>query len=173
MKKKILLYLGLFFFISLAIIFFLAYVYSEYTDIKWLSASLGVIFIPMITYLIKWIVNIIMNYKKTWRNTLKKLIKNKNIQADESIRISFAYLFRIKYNGKYLLVKNARSINKYQPVGGAYKCYQNEKLVLTNNDFNVLDDDFIPIDETSKDDYRMRVPAKNLKRFVKSFDTTN
>ena len=62
-------------------------------------------------------------------------------------------------------MKNGRNIEKYQPVGGAYKCNIKEKEILKGKKYGVVDDDFISIDETSKDDYRMRVPAKKLKRF--------
>ena len=105
-----------------------------------------------------------------WKRDLKKLIKDHTLTEKDYIRISFAYLYRICVDGKYLLVLNGRNINKYQPVGGAYKCHKIEKEVLTGMDFRVCDDNFIKIDQTSMDDYRMRVPAINLIKFVKRFN---
>ena len=44
------------------------------------------------------------------------------IRWNKNIRLSCAYLFRIRYNNKYLLIKGNR-IDQYQPVGGVYKYY--------------------------------------------------
>ncbi len=41
---------------------------------------------------------------------------------NKNIRLSCAYLFQIKQDGKYLLIKGNR-IEQYQPVGGVYKYY--------------------------------------------------
>ena len=65
------------------------------------------------------------------------------------VRISFAYLFRIKIDGKYLLVRNTRGTEKFQPVGGVYKLFENEKIELKNL-YQVMDDDKISIDESSR-----------------------
>ena len=107
-------------------------------------------------------------YKYPWKITLKQLKKNSKINDDTIIRISFAYLFRIKIQNDYLLVKNNRT-GKFQPVGGVYKFNPNEKIFLKNN-FHVIDDDKIPIDETSFDDYRLRMNSQYLYKFVRRFD---
>lgn len=104
-----------------------------------------------------------------WMTTQRRLTRHGDISNDTSIRISFAYLYRIKVGDKYFLVENARGTGKYQPVGGVYKMFGNEKVELKNK-YNVLDDNKITIDESSKDDYRLRVPNKHLKEFVKRFD---
>ena len=41
----------------------------------------------------------------------------------KDIRLSCAYLFQIKQNNKYLLIKGSK-INQYQPVRGVYKYYE-------------------------------------------------
>lgn len=127
---------------------------------------------PLILTFIIWIIklcisNIAPGFQ--WRKTLKKLQREK---TTELIRISFAYLFRIHIDGKYLLVKNYRNTGMYQPVGGAYKCTEKEKRFLSDR-FNVLDDNSIRIDADSENDYRMRVPIKKLKKFIKRFDNKN
>nr|WP_243158614.1 hypothetical protein [Blautia wexlerae] len=91
------------------------------------------------------------------------------IKNDTLVRISFAYLYRIKVGNKYLLVKNERGTEKYQPVGGVYKLAGNEKIELKNR-YQVKDDDKISIDESSRDDYRLRIENKYLRKFMKRFD---
>lgn len=54
----------------------------------------------------------------------------------------------LKLATKYLLVKNERGTEKYQPVGGVYKLAGNEKIELKNR-YQVKDDDKISIDESS------------------------
>ena len=106
-----------------------------------------------------------------WNVSLRKLLRGKVISKQSLIRISFAYLYRIQIDGKYLLVKNARGTQKFQPVGGAYKYNETEKDYLSKN-FCVVDDNKIPIDKGSKQDYRMYVYTKNLKKFVRRFNKT-
>ena len=90
--------------------------------------------------------------------------------SDTLVRISFAYLFRIKIGDKYFLVPNSRT-GKYQPVGGAYKFGANEAKYLVAK-FSVKDDNRIKVDETTESDYRLLVKNKNLRDFVKRFDNT-
>lgn len=107
-----------------------------------------------------------------WKKSLKKLQQQGIVKEDDYIRISFAYLFRIKLGDKYFLVKNERGTQKYQPVGGAYKFQEREKRYL-ENEFSPKDDQGIKIDEKSKNDYRLYIRAKYLKKFVKRFDETS
>lgn len=99
----------------------------------------------------------------------QKLKRGDFIKNDTLVRISFAYLYRIKVGNKYLLVKNERGTEKYQPVGGVYKLAGNEKIELKNR-YQVKDDDKISIDESSRDDYRLRIENKYLRKFMKRFD---
>jgi NTE family protein len=86
-----------------------------------------------------------------------------NLQPDESIRLSISTLFKICVDGKYLLIKGGR-IDQYQPVGGVLKRFESHKSVL--RELSVLDDDKFPIDETSRDDLRIRVPYSSLAKFL-------
>lgn len=104
-----------------------------------------------------------------WKVSQRKLKRGGFIKDNTIVRISFAYLYRIKVGNKYLLVKNERGTGKYQPVGGVYKLFGNEKLELKNI-YQVKDDDKISIDESSRDDYRLRLENKYLRKFVKRFD---
>ena len=89
-----------------------------------------------------------------WKTTQRKLQRGGLLKGDTLVRISFAYLFRIKSGSEYLLVKNERGTGKYQPVGGVYKMCTEEKIELKRL-YHITDDDRIPIDESSRDDYRL------------------
>ncbi len=105
----------------------------------------------------------------TWKTTQRQLERGGFINDDTVIRVSFAYLYRIKICDKYLLVKNERGTEKYQPVGGVYKLKGNEKIWLRNC-FHVMDDNKIFIDESSRDDYRLRLENKYLRKFINRFN---
>lgn len=105
-----------------------------------------------------------------WKRSQKELEIAGKLQEDTLVRISFAYLFRIKIGDKYFLVPNSRT-GKYQPVGGAYKFGANEAKYLVAK-FSVKDDNRIKVDETTEADYRLLVKNKNLRDFVKRFDNT-
>ncbi len=105
----------------------------------------------------------------SWKRSQRKLKRGGFISKETTVRISFAYLYRIKVDGDYLLVPNGRNTGKFQPVGGVYKLRDEEKLFLKNK-FHVADDDKIPLDESSKNDYRLRIKNKYLRAFVERFD---
>lgn len=107
---------------------------------------------------------------ENWKITQRKLKRAQLLNKNTTIRISFAYLFRIKIDGKYFLVKNTRS-SKYQPVGGAYKFFEEEAKYLSNN-IPVENDDRIPVDKITKRDYRLFVKNKHLRKFVRRFNKT-
>ena len=104
-----------------------------------------------------------------WKTSQRKLKRGDFIKDDTIIRISFAYLYRIKIGDKYLLVKNERGTGKDQPVGGVYKLFGNEKIELKNR-YKVKDDNKISIDESSRNDYRLRIENRYLRKFVQRFD---
>lgn len=105
-----------------------------------------------------------------WKTSLRQLWRGGTIKKETLVRISFAYLYRIKVGSEYLLVKNARGTGKYQPIGGVYKLTGDERIEL-NNRYHVVDDDKVPIDESSRDDYRLQMPSRYLKKFMNRFDS--
>lgn len=105
-----------------------------------------------------------------WKTSQSKLRRGGFIEDNTIIRISFAYLYRIKVEDKYLLVQNSRNTGKYQPVGGVYKLLKDEKMELKNL-YHVMDDDKIPIDKSSRNDYRLRIENRYLRRFMSRFDS--
>lgn len=120
-----------------------------------------------------WIVLSFQNLLDTtdWKVSQRRLKRGGFINDNTIVRISFAYLFRIKVGSKYLLVKNERGTEKFQPVGGVYKFKDEEKSVLTNQ-FHVMDDNKISIDASSRDDYRLRMENRYLRKFIKRFNKT-
>lgn len=84
------------------------------------------------------------------------------------IRVSVAYLYRIAMDGQYLLIKGKR-IDQYQPVGGVRKYYPG--AMSTFRTLNVRPDDNLTIDDISRNDLRLRLPAKNLLKFLDWYET--
>lgn len=85
------------------------------------------------------------------------------------IRVTVAYLIRIKVNGRYLLVPNSREIPGYQPVGGVFKFLQRENFDLFNQ-LGLTDDCSMPSDEISEHDLRLKMKQrKNLLSFIRWF----
>ena len=105
-----------------------------------------------------------------WKTSRRKLMRGGFINENTVIRISFAYLYRIVVDNKYLLVLNARNTGKFQPVGGVYKFKSPEKNVL-KNDYHVINDDKISIDDSSRSDYRLQLKNRYLRSFLKRFDS--
>lgn len=104
-----------------------------------------------------------------WESSQRKLERAEELKKNSLVRISFAYLYRIKAGDKYLLVLNARHTGKYQPVGGVYKLHGSESTELKNR-YHIIDDDKIPIDKSSKDDYRLQMENRYLRKFILRFD---
>lgn len=131
--------------------------------------SIAGVFLSIFTVPLFW--NLINLFSKSgWKKSQNKL-EDKGILTDNTlVRISFAYLFRIVVNNQYLLVKNERGTQKFQPVGGVYKFADCEKYFL-KDEFSVIDDDRIPIDQSSRNDYRLRLKNQYLRHFVERFDT--
>lgn len=122
----------------------------------------------VIPYLIPSIIDLTDN--ENWKSSQRKLTRAGFLQKDTPIRISFAYLFRIKIDGQYFLVRNTRT-KKYQPVGGTYKFAKPEAIYLRDN-IPCENDDRIPVDEITKRDYRLLVKNEYLRKFVRRFNKT-
>jgi hypothetical protein len=88
--------------------------------------------------------------------------------AKQTIRVSVSYLFRIKVDNTYMLIKGRRW-NHYQPVGGVYKVSAGAKAVM--DEIGALDDDLVPIDPVSLHDLRIRIPASKIVSFVRWFES--
>ncbi|MGB4438858.1 MAG: hypothetical protein WBJ13_06445, partial [Sedimentibacter sp.] len=117
----------------------------------------------LVTGWLLWIFKFIFESRKN----IRMAIYSKFLWNTE-IRVSISYLFQIKADNKYLLIKGSR-IDQYQPVGGVFKMLESFKE--TKRNFELSDDDHLPIDGTSKDDLRVRVKGKYLVKLLKWFYT--
>jgi CBASS immunity effector Cap15-like protein len=100
-------------------------------------------------------------------NHLGLFWKTKVIYRNQDVRLSIAYLFRIKVGDDYLLVKN-RSNDYYQLVGGAYKTLPSIEKVFKK--YKVKPDrKFQTNNGIAKNDLRFSVPGKNVIPMLKWF----
>ncbi len=106
---------------------------------------------------------------------LSWIISNKNIfkigfdsiiHWNQEYRMSISYLFKIKIDNKYLLIKGNR-IEQYQPVGGVYKYYESFKDNF--NKWGVRDENEESFYE--ENDLRIYVKGKYLCKVIKWFET--
>ena len=86
----------------------------------------------------------------------------------ESIRFSMSYLYRIKVDNKYLLVKN-QNFGHYQLVGGKYKRH-NEAQHLLKNEFDAKDDLKLKNSGIMRDDFALFIPAEKAIKFIDWFN---
>jgi len=83
------------------------------------------------------------------------------------VRISTSYLFRIKVDGKYLLIRGRRYADQFQPVGGVHKISPSGSHFLAG--IGALDDDLIPVDQFSANDMRIVIKGRHLLAFYNWF----
>jgi len=166
LKKKIFKHLIWLFITALGIWLI---VYFEIKDLPIGSSFGGLVVGFTATHLWESIVDFTDN--TNWKTSQRRLQRAHIIAKNTMIRISFAYLFRIKVDGKYFLVKNSRGTGKYQPVGGVYKLRDKEKQYVHQR-FFAEDDNKIPVDQSSKGDYRLSFKNEFLRKFIRRFNKT-
>ncbi|RUR41863.1 hypothetical protein ELS18_02275 [Clostridium perfringens] len=105
-------------------------------------------------------------------NGIKKFFLYKTKYRNKEIRLSVAYLIRINIRGKgYLLVKNSKIIDQFQPVGGVYK-YNREGLDFLKK-IKFREDEGYKSNENNKNDLRIRIKGRFLSKFVRWFKSKN
>lgn len=100
-------------------------------------------------------------------NTIKILIRTK-IRHNQLVRVSISYLLRIRIDDRYLLIRGGRYRSQAQPVGGVYKYSPSIDGFL--RELSAVDDELIPVDTTSKNDLRLRLPGKNVVKLLRWFE---
>lgn len=90
------------------------------------------------------------------------------IRWNKEIRVSYAYLFRIKYEGKYLLIKGNR-INQFQPIGGVYKYY--DSFADKKRELEIRDEDSNNFYESR--DLRQIIKGKYFIKYLRWFLSEN
>jgi hypothetical protein len=104
-----------------------------------------------------------------WLKNLSLVFKTQLIYRNCDVRISISYLFRIKSNGRYLLVKNRKG-NYFQLVGGAYKTLPGAEKVFKK--YKVKPDNRFETDQgIAKNDLRFRLPGKNVLNIIQWFNS--
>ncbi len=86
----------------------------------------------------------------------------------QKIRFSMSYLYRIKVDDKYLLVKNS-NFPHYQLVGGKYKILDGTRSFL-QKEFDAIDDPKLPNKDLMKDDFALFIPASKAIKFLDWFN---
>lgn len=87
-----------------------------------------------------------------------------------NLRISCSYLYRIKVDDHYLLIKS-RKHGKYQPVGGNFK--RNKFSHDTLSMLEVRDDDKFSNGHRSAEDLRLYIRGYKLSQFLKWYNSPN
>ncbi|MCB0747834.1 MAG: hypothetical protein KDC90_10270 [Ignavibacteriae bacterium] len=107
---------------------------------------------------------IVLNRKRLCLSIFSKFLAIKG----ERIRFSMSYLYRIKVDDKYLLVKN-NNYGHFQLVGGKYKILEDTRALL-KKEFDAVDDPKLPNKGIMKDDFALFIPAKNALKFIDWFN---
>ena len=136
----------------------------EYYDVPGVSNILSALLGAIILYIPLPILEIVSG----WKFDFFRMRLNSDLRDKDYVRISFGYAFRIIVDGYYLLVMD--KYGKFQSPGGCYRVSEEEKSYLRRKyyagaDFNAQ----ISITETTKNDYRMNIPANKLRGFVRRF----
>jgi hypothetical protein len=100
---------------------------------------------------------------------LKFYFQTRLLYRNRDIRLSIAYLFRIKVDNQYLLVKS-RTRNYFQPVGGAFKTLPGSEVVFEK--LQVKPDRLIETEKgIAKGDLRVFVKGLNVIEFLEWFQS--
>jgi len=102
--------------------------------------------------------------------TALKLLKI-YLRFQSKLRISFAYLVRVKVDDHYVLIRNHKQTDKnlsqkYQPVGGVFRMFGQERLC---REYGMIDD---VMADSPSDDFRKRLKNPfSIFKILKWFDT--
>lgn len=100
---------------------------------------------------------------------LKLYFETRILYRQKEIRLSIAYLFRIKIGDQYLLVKS-RTRNYFQPVGGAFKTLPGSEKIFDR--LKVKPDRLIETEKgIAKGDIRVYVKGLNVIEFLEWFES--
>lgn len=105
--------------------------------------------------------------RANWGNRRLSL-QSRIVYRKQRVRVSMAYLLRIKLHDEYLLVRGHRIPDQYQPPGGVYKYYPGAKKTL--DVLGAVGDVFVKHDVDSRDDLRRVLQrGSKLPEFLKWF----
>ncbi len=102
-------------------------------------------------------------------NRLRFFFQTQVLLRNKEVRLSIAYLFKIKVDNKYLLVKSRRR-NYYQPVGGAYKTLPGSEKIFEK--LNIKPDRLVETSHgVAKNDLRVYMKGVNVIEFLEWFNS--
>lgn len=102
----------------------------------------------------------VRDYKRLW------LWVQSVVHYNKDIRFSISYLYKIKIDDKYLLIRGNK-IEQFQPVGGVYKVYNSFSSI--ERELNIVFDNKRGFYE--KNDLRFLTKGKNVSEVLKWFDS--
>lgn len=102
-------------------------------------------------------------------NRLGFYFQTRILLRKKDVRLSIAYLFRIRIANKYLLVKSRRR-NYYQPVGGAFKTLPGSEKIFEK--LNIKPDKLVETEHgIAKNDLRVYMKGVNVIEFLEWFNS--
>ncbi len=105
--------------------------------------------------------------KMPWQTYLRFMLRKKIITKDTEIRISFSMFFKIRVDETYFLIPNIYGISKFQIPGYTYRMSNDERKFLIKT-CKISADDRMK-SKPFKDDYRVFVKSKYLRKFMQRF----
>lgn len=122
------------------------------------------ILVSVVTAILGWL------GKGAWANRRRLMLCGlTRINPDEMVRISAAYLFRIRIGGKFLLIRGNRIRDQYQPVGGVFQYFAGAEPGFREMGCNP--DDRMKSSSSDPRDLRVILPRKNVLKFLDWFDS--
>lgn len=122
------------------------------------------ILVSVVTAILGWL------GKGAWANRRRLMLCGlTRINPDEMVRISAAYLFRIRIGGKFLLIRGNRIRDQYQPVGGVFQYFAGAEPGFREMGCNP--DDRMKNSSSNPRDLRVILPRKNVLKFLDWFDS--
>ena len=115
----------------------------------------------LLSKVVSFLINILTgNYKRLW------LWVQSVVHYNKDIRFSISYLYKIKIDDKYLLIRGNK-IEQFQPVGGVYKVYNSFSSI--ERELNIVFDNKRGFYE--KNDLRFLTKGKNVSEVLNWFDS--
>jgi len=139
---------------------------------KWMWKTFGVIAILSVVTLVskvsdqQWIAVFYATILGLFTPEIRGMFKKR---PRKRIRLSYSYLYRIQFGGRYLLVRDGQGRNQYQPVGGVYK-YDSEHVDLEDL-FEGIPDGVFGTTPNLSDDLRIIISTKKLEKFNEWFSS--
>ena len=101
------------------ITFLIVWLLNKYYDIEFWNTFIISLSIELILFILSFIIKMSKRSIDSLKNIRPYFYSLK--YNNEKIRLSFAYLIRIKVNNRYLLVKSGHKRDLFGPVGGVYQ----------------------------------------------------